>query len=149
MICLGTSNFSETVSSEMSFELMDRFLDRGGNFLDTAKVYSDWLSGEKSCSEKLIGQWLELRNNRNRLVLATKGAHPELETMHIPRLSWEDIYYDVEQSLQHLQTDCIELYCLHRDDPHRSIEDIIDTMNRLVQQVMFSLIGKIIFLLFR
>ncbi|MFC5451117.1 aldo/keto reductase [Paenibacillus aestuarii] len=134
VICLGTSNFGETVSKETSFELMDRFLDRGGNFLDTAKVYSDWLPGELSRSEKLIGQWLKSRNNRNRIVLATKGAHPELETMHIPRLSREEIIYDVEQSLRHLQTDFIDLYWLHRDDPQRPVEDIIDTMNALVQQ---------------
>jgi aryl-alcohol dehydrogenase-like predicted oxidoreductase len=134
VICLGTSNFGEAVSRETSFELMDRYLDRGGNFLDSAKVYSDWLPGELSRSEKLIGQWLKSRNNRNRIVLATKGAHPEWETMHIPRLSREDINYDVEQSLLHLQTDYIDLYWLHRDDPQRPVEDIIDTMNTLVQQ---------------
>lgn len=134
VICLGTSNFGEAVSRETSFELMDRFLDRGGNFLDTAKVYSDWLPGELSRSEKNIGQWLKSRNNRNRIVLATKGAHPELETMHIPRLSREDINYEVEHSLLNLQTDYIDLYWLHRDDPLRPVEDIIDTMNTLVQQ---------------
>ncbi|OCT11450.1 hypothetical protein A8709_07210 [Paenibacillus pectinilyticus] len=134
VICLGTSNLGETVSRDTSFELMDRFLDKGGNFLDTAKVYSDWVPGERSRSEKLIGQWLKSRNNRSHIVLATKGAHPELETMHIPRLSQEDINYDVEQSLRHLQTDYIDLYWLHRDDPQRSVEDIIDTMNALVQK---------------
>jgi aryl-alcohol dehydrogenase-like predicted oxidoreductase len=75
------------------------------------------MPGERSRSEKLIGQWLRLRNNRSRIVLAMKGAHPELETMHIPRLSREDITYDVEQSLRHLQTVYIDLYWLHRDDP--------------------------------
>lgn len=134
VICLGTSNFGEAVSHDISIELMDRFLDRGGNFLDTAKVYSDWLPGERSRSEKLIGQWLRSRNNRSRIVLATKGAHPELETMHIPRLSREDIKNDVEQSLRHLQTNYIDLYWLHRDDPQRQVEDIIVTMNILVQQ---------------
>ncbi|MDU0199489.1 MULTISPECIES: aldo/keto reductase [Paenibacillus] len=134
VICLGTSNFGESVSREHAFEMMDRFLDRGGDFLDTAKVYSDWVPGERSRSEKLIGQWLKLRNNRSHIVLATKGAHPELETMHIPRLSREDIYADVEMSLGHLQTDYIDLYWLHRDDPNRPVEDIMDTMHTLVQQ---------------
>lgn len=122
------------MSRDTSFELMDRFLVRGGNFLDTARVYSDWVPGERSRSEKLIGQWLRSRKNRSRIVLATKGAHPELQTMHIPRLSREDITYDVEQSLRHLQTDYIDLYWLHRDDPQRPVEDIIDTMNALVQK---------------
>ncbi|CAN7634046.1 aldo/keto reductase [Paenibacillus sp. LjRoot56] len=134
VICLGTSNFGEAVSRDTSIELMDRFLDKGGNFLDTAKVYSDWLPGERSRSEKLIGEWMKSRKNRSKIVLATKGAHPELETMHLPRLSREDIISDVEQSLRHLQTDYIDLYWLHRDDPQRPADDIMDTMNLLVQQ---------------
>ncbi|MCY9668109.1 aldo/keto reductase [Paenibacillus alginolyticus] len=134
VICLGTSHFGDTISRETSFELMDHFLDRGGNFLDTAKVYGDWVPGGQSLSEKIIGHWLKSRKNRSRIVLATKGAHPDLDTMHIQRLSREDIFFDVEQSLQHLQTDYIDLYWLHRDDSQRPIEDIIDVMNELVRQ---------------
>ncbi|ULL18780.1 aldo/keto reductase [Paenibacillus sp. H1-7] len=134
VICLGTANFGETVSRELSFELMDRYLDRGGNFLDTAKVYSDWVPGERSRSEKVIGEWMKLRGNRSRIVLATKGAHPELDTMHIPRMSKEEIVSDLEHSLQHLQTDYIDLYWLHRDDPETPVEVIIDVLNDQVRQ---------------
>lgn len=134
VICLGTSGFGESVSREQSFELMDRYLDRGGNFLDTAIVYSDWVPGERSRSEKTIGQWLKLRNNRSRIVLATKGAHPELDTMHISRLSKNDIQSDLEQSLRNLQTDVIDLYWLHRDDPQQPVEDIVETLNDCVRQ---------------
>ncbi|WP_282940772.1 aldo/keto reductase [Paenibacillus sp. RC67] len=134
VICLGTSSFGETITRDGSFALMDRFLDHGGSFLDTAKVYSDWVPGELSRSEKVIGQWMKERNNRSQIILATKGAHPELDTMHIPRLSKEDIAHDLEQSLRNLQTDYIDLYWLHRDDPQQPVEGIIDALNEYVHQ---------------
>ncbi|WP_051620248.1 aldo/keto reductase [Paenibacillus sp. UNC451MF] len=134
VICLGTSSFGETINHQDSYALMDRFLEYGGNFLDTAKVYSDWVPGERSRSEKVIGQWMKQRNNRSRIILATKGAHPDLDTMHIARLFKEDIAYDLEQSLQNLQTDYIDLYWLHRDDPQQPVDEIINVLNEYVRQ---------------
>ncbi|GAA4856487.1 aldo/keto reductase [Paenibacillus vulneris] len=134
VICLGTSGFGESITLEESFALMDRFLSHGGSFLDTAKVYSDWVPGERSRSEKAIGQWMKLRGSRCQVILATKGAHPDLDTMHIPRLTEEDIRHDLEQSLLNLQTDYIDLYWLHRDDPSRPVEEIIDMLNEYVSQ---------------
>ncbi|TVY11813.1 aldo/keto reductase [Paenibacillus cremeus] len=134
VICLGSSHFGDTISRELAFELMDRFVDWGGTFLDTAKVYCDWVPGERSRSEKIIGEWLSARGSRSEVVLATKGAHPELESMQISRLSRADIQSDVEQSLRNLQTDYIDLYWLHRDDPERPVEDVIETMNELVRE---------------
>jgi aryl-alcohol dehydrogenase-like predicted oxidoreductase len=133
VICLGTSHFGDTVSRETSFAIMDRFLDLGGSFLDTAKVYGDWVPSERSLSEKVIGEWMKKERNRSRIVLATKGAHPELSSMHIPRLSKKDIEHDLEQSLKNLQTDYIDLYWLHRDDPQKSVEYVIDMMNEWVR----------------
>jgi aryl-alcohol dehydrogenase-like predicted oxidoreductase len=133
-LCLGTSHFGDTVDRKTSFELLDRFLEWGGTFLDTAKVYGDWVPGERSLSEKTIGLWLKSRKTRSQVVLATKGAHPHLDSMQIQRLGKEDIIADVEQSLRHLQTDYIDMYWLHRDDPQRPVESIIEVMNELVRQ---------------
>ena len=108
---------------------MDRFVELGGNLLDTAHVYSNWIPGEKSRSEKTIGLWLQSRQNRQNMIIGTKGAHPDLETMHLPRLSRSEIQRDLEESLEHLQTDWIDLYWLHRDDPTRPVEDILETLN--------------------
>jgi aryl-alcohol dehydrogenase-like predicted oxidoreductase len=124
-ICLGTADLGSVVSRSDSFALLDAYLDWGGNFLDTAKVYADWLPGKRSTSEKLLGEWMRLRRNRQRIVLATKGAHPDLATMHLPRLSPTEIEADLHASLRHLQTDIIDLYWLHRDDPARPVEDIL------------------------
>ena len=86
-ICLGAGDLGAAISREDSLTLLDAFVDHGGNFLDTAKVYSDWIPGESSRSEKIIGGWMKQRGKRAQIVLATKGAHPDLATMHIPRLS--------------------------------------------------------------
>jgi aryl-alcohol dehydrogenase-like predicted oxidoreductase len=133
-LCLGTGNFGAALDQDAAFTLLDAFLDQGGNFLDSAQVYCDWIpDNERSSSEKIIGRWMKERGNRDRLVLATKGAHPDLATMHIPRMSRAAIEADLDASLRHLQTDVIDLYWLHRDDPARSVAEILATLNAAVQ----------------
>ncbi len=133
VLCLGCGPFGESVDKGISFRMLDIFLDHGGNFLDTAKIYSDWIPGETSRSEKLLGKWMYERNNRSQVVLATKGAHPELVSMHIPRCSPAEIVSDLEASLQHLKTDVIDLYWLHRDDPARPAGEILETLQAQVR----------------
>jgi len=84
-------------------------------------------------SEKTIGQWLRQRGSRDKVILATKGAHPEISTMHIPRLSRLEIEQDLNDSLKNLQTGVIDLYWLHRDDPQRPVGDILETLNDQVK----------------
>jgi aryl-alcohol dehydrogenase-like predicted oxidoreductase len=128
VICLGTAMLGTANDRAASFALLDEYLDAGGNFLDTAKVYSDWVPGERSRSEKLLGTWMAERGNRARLVLATKGAHAELPGTAL-RVTPQHITSDLEGSLINLRTDVIDLYWLHRDDPIQPIEGLIDTLN--------------------
>ena len=58
-ICLGTADLGSTIDQQASFKLLDTYLEQGGNFIDTAKVYADWLPIEQSSSEKTIGRWLQ------------------------------------------------------------------------------------------
>jgi aryl-alcohol dehydrogenase-like predicted oxidoreductase len=132
-ICLGSTHIGSTIDRESSFRLLDHYFEQGGDFIDTASVYANWLPGEKSISEKTIGQWLKQKKNRHEIVLATKGAHPELSTMHIPRLSPPEIMADLHASLKNLKTEVIDLYWLHRDDPQRPVEDILETLNEAVK----------------
>lgn len=132
-ISLGAVPFGTTLDRETSFRLMDAYADFGGNMVDTAQVYANWLPGERSASETTIGQWMVSRGNRNRMIVTTKGAHPNLDTPRLSRLSKEDIAADVDGSLQRLRTDTIDLYWLHRDDPAREAADILDTLNGLVR----------------
>jgi aryl-alcohol dehydrogenase-like predicted oxidoreductase len=128
-VCLGTGTFGASVGEQVAFGLMDAFLDGGGNFLDTAHNYSDWIPGERSRSEKLIGRWLKTRGNRSNVVIGTKGGHPDLNRMRVPRLSSAQIVQDLDESLQFLQTEYVDLYWLHRDDPARPVAEIVETLD--------------------
>ncbi len=131
-LCLGTGSMGSTLPQDEAFRLLDLFVELGGNFLDTALVYANWLPIERSISEKTLGIWMRARKNRGKIVVATKGAHPELSTMDIPRMSPEEITGDVEASLSHLQVETIDLYYLHRDDPRRPVEEIMETLQTQV-----------------
>ncbi len=142
VICMGTGVIGSAADRETSFRMLDYYLDQGGNFIDTAKVYADWLPKiERSISEKTIGAWMEVRGNRSKVILATKGAHPDLNTMDIPRLTRKEIAADLDASLSHLRTEAIDLYWLHRDDPARPVEDILETLNRQVEAGKIRYLG--------
>ncbi len=128
-ICLGTAGFGGTVREYAAFELLDAFAALGGNFVDTALVYSDWLPGPKSMTEKLLGRWLRQRGAQSQMVVATKGAHPELHSMQVPRVSPAEIAHDIERSRENLQVGCIDLYWLHRDDPQMPVSEILDVLH--------------------
>ena len=132
-LCLGTAEFGAAISGNDAYRLLDAFVDAGGTFIDTANVYADWIPGTKSSSEKLIGLWLTDRGRRDRIVLATKGAHPPLSDMNAGRLHPADIVHDLEQSLGHLRTDVIDLYWLHRDDPTQPVASIVETLAAQIQ----------------
>ncbi|WP_248926076.1 aldo/keto reductase [Paenibacillus hamazuiensis] len=132
-ISLGGVALGSKLNEEESFRLMDEYTDLGGNMIDTAEVYANWLPVEPSVSEKTIGRWMKSRNNRHKLIVTTKGAHPRLETMNVPRLSPAEIVQDLDDSLQRLQVDTIDLYWLHRDDTNRQIGEILETLNGQVK----------------
>lgn len=131
-LCIGSAQFGAALTEQDAFALLDQFVKLGGNFIDTAHVYCNWIPGSRSSSEKMIGKWLTTRGNRNQLVIATKGAHPDLNTMHISRMSNPEIEQDISESLEYLQTDHIDLYWLHRDDVTIPVGQIINCLNAQV-----------------
>lgn len=133
VLCLGTADFGARIPREDAFALLDAFVAAGGAFIDTAEIYNDWAPGEKSRSEKIIGEWLARHGGRDRLIIATKGAHPRLQTMNKSRMSRKDIEQDVNASLKNLRAGVIDLYWLHRDDPATPVEKIIETLNAQVR----------------
>mgnify|MGYP001095261446 CR=1 FL=1 len=127
VIVLGTASFGTAIAADDSWRLLDAFLECGGNFVDTAHIYGDWASSERSMSEKTIGAWLERTGMRGRVVLATKGAHLNLQT-RVPRMRPEEVRSDLRESLEYLRTDVIDLYWLHRDDPAVPVGEILDVL---------------------
>lgn len=137
-LCLGTMNFGPQTSEEDSFAIMDRALELGINFFDTANVYG-WKIGE-GLTEKIIGRWLaQGGGRRDQIVLATKVFGKMGEGPNDRRLSAYHIRQACEESLRRLQTDHIDLYQMHHIDRHTPWEEIWQAMETLVQQ------GKIIY----
>ena len=131
-ICLGSTEFGASISATESDALLDEFVALGGNFIDTAHVYSDWIPNTHSTSEKTIGRWLKSRGIREQMVIGTKGGHPALSTMHLSRLSRTEIERDLTESLDYLKTDYIDIYWLHRDDPAIPVGELIEILNEQV-----------------
>ena len=127
-LALGTDYFGTTVSRDVCMELMDHYLEAGGNVIDTAESYTSWVPGGEHQSEKVIGEWLRERGTRDQIVLSTKGAHPKRESMDVPRLSKAEIQADLDSSLQRLGVECIDLYWLHRDSPGYPVEEILQSL---------------------
>jgi len=128
VLCLGTAEFGSAVGDSLSETITDRYVDLGGNVLDTAEIYAAWLPGGSHRSEEFLGRWLRKRKNRNDLILSTKGAHPRLDSMDKPRMSRKDVESDLDSSLQRLGVDSVDLYWLHRDDPGTPVEEILLTL---------------------
>jgi len=97
VICLGTASFGTSLDTSTAFQLLDIFVEHGGNFIDTAHIYGAWIPDGLGLSEKIIGQWVKERGFKEKIIIATKGAHPLLSAMHIPRLSRQDILADLGQ----------------------------------------------------
>ena len=135
-ICLGTMHFGDVTSQEEAFDIMDRALEMGINFFDTANVYGR--SGGHGRTEEIIGQWFQQdKSRRDRVVLATKvyGEMPEPDvTNSRPGISAYKVRKHAADSLQRLQTDHIDLYQVHHIDRRITGEEFWETFERLVAQ---------------
>ncbi len=139
-ICFGGNVFGWTLNEATSFEILDAFVAAGGNFIDTADVYSTWVPGNQGGeSETILGKWLKQRRNRDQVVIATKVGNdmgPKGKG-----LSRSHIIQGVEDSLQRLQTDYIDLYQSHTDDESTPLEETLETYSELVAQGKVRAIG--------
>ncbi|RYX83685.1 aldo/keto reductase [bacterium] len=126
-LCLGTASFGADISEADSFAMLDGFVEQGGNFLDTAAIYADWTPAGKGSSERLLSKWLSARSPQD-IVIASKGAHPELHSMAVGRMTPQDVEGDLNASLGNLGVESIDLYYLHRDDPAVPVEEILEML---------------------
>lgn len=138
-LCLGGNVFGWTADEPTSHRLLDGFLAAGFNFVDTADSYSTWAPGHKGGeSEAVIGTWLKSRKNREKVVIATKVGS---EVLGKKGLSKTYILSEVEESLRRLQTDYIDLYQSHRDDPSTPVGETLEAYAELVRQGKVRAIG--------
>jgi len=122
-IILGTDFFAPAIQAQVN-EFLNSFISLGGSMIDTAENYGSGLS------ETAIGNWLKEFDARGSIRILTKGAHPYDGRS---RLLADDLKYDLEGSLARLQTDTIDYYALHRDDPNVPASGIINTLNHYIK----------------
>src|SRR3954453_16246085 len=104
-LCLGVAEIGVRQTESEAYRLLDFWIQRGANGLDTARVYSDWVRGEKHRSERIIGDWLKATRLREQIVLVTKAGHPVFNNNWRVRLSPSELREDLEGSLETLGTD--------------------------------------------
>ena len=137
-LCLGGNVFGWSADESQSQAVLDKYTELGGDFIDTADVYSDWVAGNVGGeSEVIIGNWLKARGNRHQLVIATKVA--KLSTR--PGLRPENIIAACNESLQRLQTDHIDLYYSHYDDKEVPIAETLGSYQTLISEGKIRYIG--------
>lgn len=139
-LCFGCNVLGWTADEATSFRLLDALVERGMTFLDTADVYSRWAPGHRGGeSEEVIGRWLKARGGRERMVLATKVGMDMGEGR--VGLKPARIAEAVEASLARLQTDYIDLYQSHKDDPDTPQEETLAAYARLIEAGKVRVIG--------
>jgi aryl-alcohol dehydrogenase-like predicted oxidoreductase len=135
---LGGNVFGWTADEASSFAVLDAYVDAGGNFIDTADVYSVWVEGHTGGeSESIIGKWVAARKNRSEVVIASKvGAHPQFEG-----LSAATIKGAIEASLKRLRTDYLDLYYTHVDDESVRVDEFLTALDELVVAGKVRMLG--------
>ncbi|MFC5527433.1 aldo/keto reductase [Rhodanobacter ginsengisoli] len=137
-LAFGGNVFGWSVDEKRSFELLDAFVDAGGNLIDTADVYSAWVPGNRGGeSETIIGKWLRRSGKREQVVISTKVA----KWVEQPGLSPTNIRQALDGSLKRLQVDCIDLYQAHEDDASVPLAETLGEFGRLIEAGKIRVIG--------
>jgi aryl-alcohol dehydrogenase-like predicted oxidoreductase len=148
VFCLGTMRFGWGTEAEMSYRLLDMYVDSGGSFLDTANIYGR-SEGQRTgaISEMLLGAWMRERRNRSDVFVATKVGFGYIGTD--PGLRARQVIDECEKSLQRLGTDRIDLFYAHVDDRETPMEETLEAFDRLVQAGKVRYVGASNFLAWR
>jgi len=129
-LCFGGNVLGWTADTEASHAILDAFTAGGGNFIDTADSYSQWVAGNVGGeSERMLGEWMQKRGNRDRLVIASKVALKRDRA----GLKAANIRAACDESLARLRTDHIDLYYCHRDDPDTPLAETLEALGALVK----------------
>lgn len=139
-LCLGAMYYGTTVNQQMSYQLLDQYLEAGGTFIDTANIYAWWAPGGAGGeSEVLLGNWMKERKNRATLFIASKvgfgyGSVPRGLTARLMR-------QECEKSLRQMQVETIDLYYAHVDDLNTPMEETLEAFTQLVKEGKVRQIG--------
>ena len=145
---LGAMFFGTRTTAEMSYQLLDEYVAAGGNFIDSANIYSHWVPGFKGGeSEILLGEWLRKRGNRSQQIIATKVGFPYSNVKQ--ELSARTIEEECNKSLKRLGIETIDLYYAHVDDYNTPLEETLQAFDKLVKAGKVRFIGASNYLAWR
>jgi len=141
-LAYGTASYDGSFPASRGLELFSKFIEAGGNFIDTAHCYCFWVNGGDGASERFVGEAAR-EFGRDRLVIATKGGHVGLNGYPRPDafMTPEIVSRDLEESLDRLGLPSVDLYFLHRDDPRMPVGEIIDSCNEFVSSGLTRYLG--------
>lgn len=141
---LGCGSYGSSISETDAYELLDAFVEAGGTLVDTAHVYGAWdtrgVNGGYGNSEVVIGRWLRARGCRRQIVLGTKGGHPDFDSGE-SCMTQTALMRQLQESLEHLQTDYIDIYWLHRDDRRIPVDEILAWMKPAVDHGVIKVLA--------
>jgi len=140
-IGLGTGRFGTVLDEGVSFDMLDMFVEKGGNVIDTARNYYEWVEDGRGKSEQTIGKWMDARGIRDNVYLSTKGGVRNEGKKFFFNLSKENLTKELEQSLDALRTDYIDIYLLHRDEPKRPVEEIMENLQEIAEAGKVKALG--------
>ena len=141
-ICFGGNVLGWTTDQQRSYDVLDTFVAGGGNFIDSADVYSRWAPGHVGGeSERILGDWMQGRNNRSSLIIATKVGMRMDDGPNGEGLSRYRIIKHVEDSLTRLKTDYIDLYQSHADDLNTPLDETLRAYDDLISSGKVRYIG--------
>lgn len=140
-IGLGTGRFGTRIQSQQAYEMLDLFVENGGNVIDTARNYYEWVEKGRGKSEETIGLWMDKQKNRNNVYISTKGGVYNQGRKFFVNLSRENLLEECKESLNALRTDYIDIYLLHRDEPDRPVEEIMESLQVVKENAQIRMLG--------
>jgi len=140
-MCFGPSTFGALIDERSSFEMMDFYVENGGNIIDTAHCYCDWLNVGLASSEKFLSRWMDARGTRGKVYIATKAGHFKFDAPSVPRVTAEEVKIDILESLDNLKVDRLDFLWLHRDNTNLPVGEIIEFMNDYKNQGLIKWFG--------
>lgn len=130
-IGLGVSRFGTRTPAGPAGEMLRQFLAAGGTLIDTARNYYEWVEHGRGKSEEFLGRWMEANGCREQIVLSTKGGVSNEGKRFRVDLSRKGLLAELRESMDALRTDYLDIYLLHRDEPGRPVEEIMDSLQEL------------------
>jgi aryl-alcohol dehydrogenase-like predicted oxidoreductase len=138
-LCLGAMNYGTKSNERDSMRMLDRYVEAGGSFIDTANNYALWWGGDGGDSERVLGAWMKERKNRDRLFLATKVGFNQPDVG--PSLSAATITREIHGSLKRLGTDHVDLYYAHQDWRKDGLDETLGAFDALRREGKIRFVG--------